>query len=67
MEQGSAVFSVVPQLTRLTRPFSYLGLPVLVIPIGLDGHGMPVAAQLVGKPFGEDRLFDVARRLMAAA
>lgn len=67
MEHGSAVFSVVPQLTRLTRPFSYLGLPVLVIPVGLDGQGMPVAAQLVGRPFGEDRLFDVARRLMAAA
>jgi aspartyl-tRNA(Asn)/glutamyl-tRNA(Gln) amidotransferase subunit A len=66
MEQGSAVFSVVPQLTRLTRPFSYLGLPVLVIPIGLDGHGMPVAAQLVGRPFGEDRLFDVARSLMVS-
>jgi aspartyl-tRNA(Asn)/glutamyl-tRNA(Gln) amidotransferase subunit A len=66
MEQGSAVFSVVPQLTRLTRPFSYLGLPVLVIPIGLDAYGMPVAAQLVGRPFGEDRLFDVARRLIAS-
>lgn len=64
MEQGSAVFSVVPQLTRLTRPFSYLGLPVLVMPVGLDSNGMPVAAQLVGRPFGERRLFDVARRLM---
>ncbi len=64
MEQGSRVFPVVAQLTRLTRPFSYLGLPVLTIPIGDDRNGMPVAAQLIGLPFGEARLFDVARRLM---
>jgi aspartyl-tRNA(Asn)/glutamyl-tRNA(Gln) amidotransferase subunit A len=64
MESGSSVFTVVPQLTRLTRPFSYLGLPVLVIPIGMDRNGMPVSAQLIGRPFGEARLFDVAARLM---
>jgi aspartyl-tRNA(Asn)/glutamyl-tRNA(Gln) amidotransferase subunit A len=65
MERGSQVFQVVAQLTRLTRPFSYLGLPVLTIPIGDDRHGMPVAAQLVGLPFGEARLFAVARKLIA--
>lgn len=64
MEQGSRVFSVVAQLTRLTRPFSYLGLPVLTVPISDDRNGMPVAAQLIGLPFGEARLFDVARRLI---
>lgn len=66
MESGSSVFTVVPQLTRLTRPLSYLGLPVLVIPIGCDRQGMPVAAQLIGRPFGEARLFAVAQALMAA-
>jgi aspartyl-tRNA(Asn)/glutamyl-tRNA(Gln) amidotransferase subunit A len=65
MESGSSVFTVVPQLTRLTRPFSYLGLPVLVIPVGLDRNGMPVSAQLIGRPFAEARLFDLARRLLA--
>lgn len=64
MESGSSVFTVVPQLTRLTRPFSYLGLPVLVIPVGMDRNGMPVSAQLIGRPFAEARLFDVAARLM---
>lgn len=63
MESGSSVFTVVPQLTRLTRPLSYLGLPVLVIPIGRDRHGMPVSAQLIGRPFGEARLFAVAQAL----
>jgi aspartyl-tRNA(Asn)/glutamyl-tRNA(Gln) amidotransferase subunit A len=65
MEAGSKVFEVVAQLTRLTRPFSYLGLPVLVIPVGRDRNGMPVSAQLIGRPFAEHRLFDVARRLLA--
>jgi aspartyl-tRNA(Asn)/glutamyl-tRNA(Gln) amidotransferase subunit A len=65
MESGSSVFTVVPQLTRLTRPFSYLGLPVLVIPVGRDRNGMPVSAQLIGRPFAEARLFDVARRLLS--
>lgn len=64
MESGSSVFTVVPQLTRLTRPFSYLGLPVLVIPIGQDRNGMPVAVQLIGRPFSEARLFDVAQSLI---
>lgn len=64
MESGSSVFTLVPQLTRLTRPFSYLGLPVLVIPVGIDRNGMPVSVQLIGRPFAEVRLFDVAARLM---
>ena len=46
-----------------TRPFNFLGLPVVVIPIGLDVHGLPLAVQLVGRPFGEARLFRVARAL----
>ncbi len=63
MEQGERVFPVVAALTRLTRPFSYLGLPVLSMPIGLDANGMPVGAQLIGRPFGEARLLAVADRL----
>jgi aspartyl-tRNA(Asn)/glutamyl-tRNA(Gln) amidotransferase subunit A len=36
----------------LTRPFSYLGLPALVVPGGfLDG--LPSGFQLVGRPFAE--------------
>jgi aspartyl-tRNA(Asn)/glutamyl-tRNA(Gln) amidotransferase subunit A len=63
MEAPGRVFGVVAQLTRLTRPFSYLGLPVLTVPIGLDRNGMPVAAQLVGRPFGEMRLLALGARL----
>lgn len=63
MEGPGRVFGVVPRLTALTRPFSYLGVPVLTMPIGLDRNGMPVGAQLVGRPFGEARLLAVAHAL----
>lgn len=63
VESGGKVFGVVAALTALTRPFSYLGLPVLSMPIGLDNQGMPVGAQLVGRPFGEARLLAVAEAL----
>jgi aspartyl-tRNA(Asn)/glutamyl-tRNA(Gln) amidotransferase subunit A len=66
MEGAGRVFPVVAALTRLTRPFSYLGLPVLTVPIGLDRHGMPVGAQLVGRPFGEARLLSLGARLADA-
>ena len=63
MEQGDRVFPVVAALTRLTRPFSYLGVPVLTMPAGLDGNGMPVGVQLIGRPLGEARLLALAYRL----
>ena len=65
MEAGERVFPVVAELTRLTRPFSYLGVPVVTMPIGLDGNGMPIGAQLIGRPLGEARLLAVADRLAA--
>ncbi|MCI8496853.1 MAG: Asp-tRNA(Asn)/Glu-tRNA(Gln) amidotransferase subunit GatA, partial [Clostridiales bacterium] len=36
------------------------GLPGLVMPCGFDGNGMPVGAQLIGKPFGEQALLNAA-------
>ena len=66
MEGEGRVFAIVAQLTRLTRPFSYLGLPVLSMPIGLDASFMPVGAQLVGRPFGEARLLGLGATLADA-
>jgi aspartyl-tRNA(Asn)/glutamyl-tRNA(Gln) amidotransferase subunit A len=56
VESGINVDEVVGQLSRFTRPFSYLGLPSLALPVGFAADGMPVSAQLVARPFGEDLL-----------
>ena len=63
MEQAGKVFGIVAKLTALTRPFNYLGLPVLTMPMGRDANGMPMGVQLIGRPFGEARLLAVAHAL----
>jgi aspartyl-tRNA(Asn)/glutamyl-tRNA(Gln) amidotransferase subunit A len=42
-------------------PWSYTGFPVVSIPAGLSADGLPIAIQLVGRPFDELSLFQVAR------
>jgi aspartyl-tRNA(Asn)/glutamyl-tRNA(Gln) amidotransferase subunit A len=36
-----------------TRPFNYLGLPVISVPCGFDARGLPVGLQLAARPFAE--------------
>jgi len=57
-----AVAEVVGRITRNTRPASYLGLPALAVPAGFTPLGLPVALQLIGRPFDEATLFRVAHQ-----
>jgi aspartyl-tRNA(Asn)/glutamyl-tRNA(Gln) amidotransferase subunit A len=41
------------RFSRLTRPFNGLGLPALSLPCGFSTGGLPLAFQLVGRPFDE--------------
>ena len=43
-----------------TRPFNYLGLPVISVPCGFDPHGCPIGLQIAGRPFAEARVMQVA-------
>ncbi len=43
-----------------TRPFNYLGLPAISVPCGFDPNGCPIGLQIVGRPFGEGRILNVA-------
>jgi amidase len=43
-----------------------LGLPGMVIPFGLDENGLPIGIQLVGRPYDEELLLEVAIRLEEA-
>lgn len=54
------------RLSAFTRFANGLDLPVVVIPAGRDGNGMPVGLQLVGAP-GQDRaLLALARQIQSA-
>ena len=54
------VTGIVARITRNTRPTNYLGLPALSVPAGFSTAGLPLAFQLMGRPFSEALLFRAA-------
>lgn len=55
-----------PMLTLLTAPLSFIGLPVVVVPVRRPG-AMPVGVQVVARPFAEADAFRVAAALAGEA
>ena len=49
-----------------TQPFSFIGLPIVSVPIWLDGAKLPIGVQLIAAPWREDLVLRVARALEAA-
>jgi aspartyl-tRNA(Asn)/glutamyl-tRNA(Gln) amidotransferase subunit A len=45
---------------RLNRAFNFVGVPALAVPIGVDEDGLPLAVQLVGRPWTEPLLLSLA-------
>ena len=58
--RGEKVRALVSRLTTLTRPINLFGLPSISIPCGFDPLGLPLSFQLVGFPFSEADLLNVA-------
>lgn len=54
------VGGIVARITCNTRPTNYLGLPALSVPAGWSNAGLPIAFQLMGRPFSEALLFRAA-------
>jgi aspartyl-tRNA(Asn)/glutamyl-tRNA(Gln) amidotransferase subunit A len=54
------VARVIGVIGHCTRGINYLGLPAVAVPAGFDTQGLPVAFQLVGRPFSEARLLQIA-------
>jgi aspartyl-tRNA(Asn)/glutamyl-tRNA(Gln) amidotransferase subunit A len=47
---GEAAAQMLGSFVRLTRPISYLGLPVVVANAGFTREGMPIGMQLIAPP-----------------
>ena len=43
------------------------GLPGIVVPAGLDGQGLPLGLQVIGRPFDEETLFSLGAVIEQAA
>ena len=43
------------------------GLPAISVPGGLDGQGLPLGLQLIGRPFEEETLFALGAVIEKAA
>jgi aspartyl-tRNA(Asn)/glutamyl-tRNA(Gln) amidotransferase subunit A len=46
----------VSAILRFTSPFDVTGQPALALPTGLSGDGLPLAMQIIGRPFDEARV-----------
>ena len=58
--EPDAVMQVIARVTHATRGINYLGLPAISVPAGFSRAGLPLAFQLVARPFDEVRLLHVA-------
>lgn len=56
VSDGKGMTDLVLKVSRNTRPISYLGLPALSVPCGYNEAGLPIALQLIGRPFAEAQL-----------
>jgi len=54
-----------PNLGVFTQPISFVGLPVVTVPVHLPGR-LPIGVQLIGAPWSEAMLLGVAHSLEAA-
>lgn len=66
IDASASIPGMVAGITQLTRPFNYLGLPSLALPVGFDSNGVPIGLQLVGRPFNEALLFRLAHHYQEA-
>jgi len=47
-------------------PWNLLGMPAVTIPFGMSSDGLPIGVQLIGRPYEEELILEVAVRLEEA-
>lgn len=63
---GESNLPVVDAIMRYAHTANLTGLPALSVPVGVDGGGLPVGLQLLGRAWEEDRLLALGRVVEAA-
>ena len=56
---------VRPNLGVFTQPISFIGLPVVAVPVWTEGERLPLGVQVIAAPWREDIAMRVARFLEA--
>lgn len=54
-------------ISKNTSPSNATGLPAITVPCGFSAAGLPIGLQLIGRPFEEARLFQVAHAYEAVS
>ena len=57
---------VRPNLGLFTQPISFIGLPVVSVPVWTEGEKLPIGVQLIAAPWREDLVLRVAHHLEKA-
>jgi len=56
---------VRPNLGVFTQPISFVGLPVVSVPVWTEGDALPIGVQVIAAPWREDHCLRVASVLEA--
>jgi aspartyl-tRNA(Asn)/glutamyl-tRNA(Gln) amidotransferase subunit A len=63
---GGVELPVRPNLGIFTQPISFIGLPVVTVPVWQDGEDLPLGIQVIAAPWREDVCLRIAHQLETA-
>ena len=64
-QTGSRPIGLFEAMMPVT-PWNLLGMPAITIPFGMSTDGLPIGVQLIGRPYEEEVILEVAVRLEEA-
>lgn len=63
---GGVEMPLRPHIGIFTQPFSFIGLPVVSVPVWLPDEALPIGVQIVAPPWREDIALRIAHQLEGA-
>ncbi len=63
---GGVMLPMRPNIGIFAQPISFIGLPVVAVPVWLDGAALPIGVQVIAPAWREDLALRVAHHLEAA-